>query len=77
MSRQHAVWSDEVNDSPPSLLADLVEDVNWSEDIDLGSDLSVAVTTRNTRNRLRSRLQAKGLALSAAPGKYYLTKQLT
>ncbi|KAL0271344.1 UNVERIFIED_CONTAM: hypothetical protein PYX00_008461 [Menopon gallinae] len=68
ISRQHAIWGDEVNDSPPSALAELVDDVNWSEDIDLGSDLNVAVAIRNTRNRLRTRLQAKGLALSSAPG---------
>lgn len=71
LSRQHQVWTDEVNDSPPSVLADLVDDVNWSEDIDLGSDLNVAVATRN---RLRSRLQAKGLAFSPAPGKCLFRK---
>lgn len=40
-------------------MADLVEDLNWPDELDIGQDMNVAVAARNVRNRLRNRLQPK------------------
>lgn len=67
MSRNHVGWGEETCD-----VADLVEDMNWPDELEMGQDMNIAV--RNVRNRLMNRLQPKIYQGPPPPtqGKFFL-----